>query len=78
MDKPWLSSYESVVPPTLTFSNHNLFELLVDSAKSFPKNTAARLILSYLAGGRVTIGGSRTYAERLNHVEHVANALCQL
>jgi len=78
MDKPWLSSYESVVPPTLTFSNHNLFELLVDSAKSFPKNTAARLILSYLAGGRVTIGGSLTYAELLNHVEHFANALYQL
>ena len=78
MDKPWLSSYESVVPPTLTFSNHNLFELLVDSAKSFPKNTAARLILSYLAGGRVTIGGSLTYSELLNHVEHFANALYQL
>jgi long-chain acyl-CoA synthetase len=78
MDKPWLSSYESVVPPTLTFSNHNLFELLVDSAKSFPKNTAARIILSYLAGGRVTIGGSLTYSELLNHVEHFANALYQL
>lgn len=78
MDKPWLSSYESVVPPTLSFSNHNLFELLVDSAKSFPKNTAARLILSYLAGGRVTIGGSLTYSELLNHVEHFANALYQL
>ena len=78
MEKPWLSSYEPVVPPTLTFSHLNLFELLVASAKSFPKNPAARLILSYLAGGRVTIGGALNYTELLNHVEHFANALYQL
>jgi len=78
MEKPWLSSYEPVVPPMLTFTNHNLFELLVASTKAFPKNPAARLILSYLAGGRVTIGGALNYTELLNHVEHFANALYQL
>jgi long-chain acyl-CoA synthetase len=62
----------------LTFSHLNLFELLVASAKSFPKNPAARLILSYLAGGRVTIGGELNYTQLLNHVEHFANALYQL
>ncbi len=78
MEKPWLSSYESVVPASLTFSNNNLYELLVSSAKAFPKHPAARLILSYLAGGRITIGGSLNYSELLTHVEHFANALYQL
>lgn len=78
MEKPWLSSYESVVPAELTFNNLNLYEMFAASAKAFPKNPAARLILSYLAGGRYTVGGSLTYAELQNHVEHFANALYQL
>lgn len=78
MDKPWLSSYESVVPAELSFNTMTMYELLAASAKAFPKSPAARLILSYLAGGRYTVGGSLSYAELLTHVEHFANALYQL
>ncbi|MFZ9858018.1 MAG: long-chain-fatty-acid--CoA ligase [Roseiflexaceae bacterium] len=78
MDKPWLSSYEPVVPPTLTFPETNLYNLLADTARQFPNNTAASLILSYLLNGKVTIGGKLTYSQLVDQVERFANALYQL
>jgi long-chain acyl-CoA synthetase len=78
MDKPWLRSYEPVVPPTLTFPDTNLYNLLADTARQFPNNTAASLILSYLLNGKVTIGGKLTYSQLVDQVERFANALYQL
>jgi long-chain acyl-CoA synthetase len=78
MDKPWLSSYEPVVPPTLTFPETNLYNLLADTARQFPNNPAASLILSYLLNGKVTIGGKLTYSQLVDQVERFANALYQL
>lgn len=78
MDKPWLRSYEPVVPPTLTFPETNLYNLLASTAREFPNNTAASLILSYLLNGKVTIGGKLTYKQLVDQVERFANALYQL
>lgn len=78
MDKPWLRSYEPVVPPTLSFPETNLYNLLSDTARQFPNNPAATLILSYLLNGKVTIGGKLTYKQLIDQVERFANALYQL
>jgi long-chain acyl-CoA synthetase len=78
MDKPWLRSYEPVVPPSLTYPSTTLYAQLAETARQFPHNTAAKLILSYLLGGKVTIGGQLTYQQLLNQVERFANALSQL
>jgi long-chain acyl-CoA synthetase len=78
MDKPWLRSYEPVVPPSLTYPSTTLYAQLAETTRQFPHNTAAKLILSYLLGGKVTIGGQLTYQQLLNQVERFANALSQL
>lgn len=78
MDKPWLRSYEPVVPPSLTYPSTTLYSQLAETARQFPHNTAAKLILSYLLGGKVTIGGQLTYQQLVNQVERFANALAQL
>jgi len=78
MDKQWLRSYEPVVPPSLTYPSTTLYAQLAETTRQFPHNTAAKLILSYLLGGKVTIGGQLTYQQLLNQVERFANALSQL
>ena len=78
MDKPWLRSYEPVVPPSLTYPSTTLYAQLAETTRQFPHNMAAKLILSYLLGGKVTIGGQLTYQQLLNQVERFANALSQL
>ena len=40
MDKPWLNKYESRVPPSITYPQKTLPEMLADSAARFPENTA--------------------------------------
>jgi long-chain acyl-CoA synthetase len=78
MDKPWLRSYEPVVPATLEFPESDLYRVFSGVVREFPNNTAVRLILSYLLGGRYTVGTAITYAELSNKVERFANALSQL
>ncbi len=75
MDKPWLRSYEPVVPATLEFPESDLYRVFSGVVREFPNNTAVRLILSYLLGGRYTVGTAITYAELSNKVERFANAL---
>ena len=78
MDKPWLKSYEPVVPPMLEFPDSDIYRIFSDVSREFPKNTAVRLILSYLLGGRYTVGMALSYAELANKVERFANALYQI
>lgn len=78
MDRPWFSSYEPRVPQTLQYPDVTLDYFLRESARKYPHNVATNLILSYLAGGRITIGGSLTYSRLEELVNRFATALYQL
>ncbi len=78
MEQPWFTNYEPSVPQTLGYPNHTLDVFLSESARKYPFNTASNFVLSYLLGGRYTVGGKLTY-RRLNElVDRFANALYQL
>jgi long-chain acyl-CoA synthetase len=77
-DRPWFKSYEPHVPHTLTYPDVTLNTFLTDAAQKYPFNTATNFVLSYLAGGRFTVGGKLTY-RRLNELaDRFATALYQL
>ena len=78
MERPWLRSYEPIVPHTLEFPESTLFDTLTAVSKEFPQQNAVKLILSYLLGGRAMIGMTLTYAELLQQSERFANAMYQL
>lgn len=78
MDKPWLRSYEPVVPPMLEFPSTDIYRMFMHVTREFPNNTAVRLILSYLLGGRATVGLAISYTELADKSERFANALYQL
>jgi long-chain acyl-CoA synthetase len=77
-DRPWFKSYEPQVPHTLSYPDVTLDTFLVDAAQKYPSYTATNFVLSYLAGGRFTVGGKLTY-RRLNELaDRFATALYQL
>jgi long-chain acyl-CoA synthetase len=77
-DRPWFKSYEQHVPHTLSYPDVTLETFLADAAQKYPFNTATNFVLSYLAGGRFTVGGKLTY-RRLNELaDRFATALYQL
>ena len=78
MEKVWLRSYEPQVPATIMYPEMTLYGLLAESARKYPYNTATSFILSYLAGGRFTVGGKVTYRKLLELVDRFATALYQL
>ena len=67
MDQPWFKSYEARVPRTLEYPDCTIDTFLAESARKYPYNTATSFVLSYLAGGRYTVGGKLTY-RRLNEL----------
>ncbi len=75
MDQPWFSSYEARVPHTLEYANTTLDTFLAESARKYPYNTAISFILSYLANGRITVGGQLTYLKLQELVDRFATAL---
>jgi long-chain acyl-CoA synthetase len=78
MERPWFNSYEPLVPQTLEYLDVTLDSFLAESARKYPYNTATNFVLSYLAGGRYTVGGRLTY-RRLNELaDRFATALDQL
>ncbi len=78
MDKPWLTSYEVGVPPTLSYPAQTLGELLAVSARTYPTQTATSYVLRYMFGGRLTIGGKLSYKQLDEQVDRMATALYQL
>ena len=77
-DRPWFKSYEPHVPHTLSYPDVTLETFLADAAQKYPFHTATNFVLSYLAGGRFTVGGKLTY-RRLNELaDRFATALYQL
>jgi long-chain acyl-CoA synthetase len=78
MEAVWLKHYEPRVPATITIPDTTLGDLLAETTRKFPYNTATNFVLSYLLGGRYTVGGKLTY-QRLNElVDRFATAMYQL
>ena len=59
---PWFAHYEKSVPQTIQVPDKFLHDLLIDSAKRFPNNTAVRLVLKYLPAG-LSISSRMNYRE---------------
>ena len=78
MDRPWFNHYEPRVPQTLQFPDITLDSFLTESARKYPYNTATSFVLSYLLGGRYTVGGKLTYKKLNELVDRFATALYQL
>ena len=78
MEAIWLKHYESGVPATITVPEITLYELLSEATAIAPNKTATRLVLRYMLGGRLRIGGSLTYRQLLAAVDHFAGMLYQL
>ncbi|MEF3274646.1 MAG: long-chain fatty acid--CoA ligase [Chloroflexus sp.] len=78
MDKIWLSYYEPGVPPSLTYPDITLSDMLHNSAKTYADHIATNFVLRYLLGGRFTVGGKMTYRQLNEKVDRMATALYQL
>ncbi len=78
MEKPWLSNYEKGVPPSLTYPNHTLNDMLQTAARTYGDKTATNFVLKYMLGGRFTVGGKLTYKQLNELVDRLATALYQL
>lgn len=78
MDRPWFKSYEPHVPHHLEYPEVTLDYFLTESARKYPYHTATNLVLSYLAGGRLTVGGKLTYSKLNELAARFATALYQL
>ena len=78
MDRLWLKSYEPRVPHTLDYPAVTLDYFLTESARKYPYNTATNFVLSYLAGGRFTVGGKLTYTKLNDLANRFAAALANL
>ncbi len=78
MERPWYANYEPRVPQTVSVPQTTLGELLAETARKYPYNTATNFVLSYLAGERFTVGGKLTYRKLNELVDRFATALYQL
>ena len=78
MERPWFKSYEPGIPHTLSYPNMGVGDFLSETARKYPYNTATNLVLSYLAGGRFTVGGKLTYRKLNELADRFATALYQL
>lgn len=78
MEKVWLQSYEPQISGEISFPEMTLADVLAESARKYPYNTATNFVLSYLAGGRVTVGGKMTYRKLQEMVDRFATALYQI
>jgi long-chain acyl-CoA synthetase len=76
MDKPWFAHYEPQVPYSLTYPQITLQQMLEDSARNFPDNSALHLVLRYV--GPNSIGGRMTYRQLNAEADRFAAALCAL
>ncbi|HEY0735008.1 MAG TPA: long-chain fatty acid--CoA ligase [Herpetosiphonaceae bacterium] len=74
----WFAHYEPNVPHTLTYPDIPLHRFLEDSARRYPDNVATKIVLKYLLGGRITIGGTLTYRELNSYADRFAAALAKL
>lgn len=76
MEKPWLAHYEKDVPHSIDYPHIPLHQMLEDSARKYPDQPAAKLILRYL--GPITLGAKLTYRQLMDQVNRFAAALAAL
>lgn len=74
----WFNHYEPNVPHTLTYPDVPLQHFLEESARRYAHKPATKIVLKYLLGGRVTIGGTLTYRELNDCADRFAAALISL
>ncbi|KAB8142666.1 long-chain fatty acid--CoA ligase [Chloroflexia bacterium SDU3-3] len=74
----WLQHYDPQVPPTLTYPEKTLPQMLEDTARSYPHQTATHVVLAYVWNGRIGITGSLTYQQVSDYVDRLAGALYDL
>ena len=60
MEQPWFKNYEPRAPHSLSYPSVTLDSFLTESARKYPHNTATHFVLSYILGGRYTVGGTYT------------------
>lgn len=75
MVNAWYSHYEPNVPHTLAYPAVPLQHFLEDSARRYPHKIATKIVLKYVLGGRLTIGGTLTYRELNTAADRFAAAL---
>ncbi len=73
MEQPWLAFYEPEVPRSIDYPLEPLYQMLEDSTRKCPEQTAIKLVLRYL--GPLRLGGTMTYRELLDYVDRFAAAL---
>lgn len=78
MERPWHKFYEKGVQRQLDYPDLTLGTLLRNVAAKYPQQTATRLVLKYMFGGRFTIGGTLSYRKLDEMVDRFATALYQL
>jgi len=78
MEQPWLSAYEPGVAATLSYPEQSLGDLLSATARRYPDTIATNFILSYVLGGRFTVGGRLSYRQLNDLVDRMAAALADL
>jgi long-chain acyl-CoA synthetase len=76
-DFAWYAKYEKGVPKTVEVPDKPLFELVTESAKRFPNNVAARMVLRYLPLG-LAIQSRLSYSELDSMTDRFAAALQEL
>src|SRR3712207_6122405 len=74
----WFAHYEPNVPHTLAYPNRPLHHILEDTARRYPHKVATKLVLKYLLGGRVAVGGTLSYAALNDRADRFAAALADL
>lgn len=75
MNKPWLKFYEPGVPATIDYPTISLYDLVTEACHTYADKTALKFILSYLAGGRLVVGGKMTYRQLDESITRFAGAL---
>ena len=78
MEQPWWASYEPGIPHNLTYPDLTLGDLLRNTARAYPTQTATNFVLRYLFDGRFTVGGKLSYKQLDELVDRLATALYQL
>jgi long-chain acyl-CoA synthetase len=78
MEKPWLKNYEENVPPTIAYPEIPLHQILVNTARKYPDNTAT--IFGNVADklGNMLLDAKMTYRQLYDLTKRFAAVLQQL
>jgi len=78
MEKPWLKHYEEGVPETIAYPDMPLHQILVDTARKYPNNTAAIFGNVVEPLGNMLLDAKMTYRELYDLTKRFAAALQHL